>query len=168
MIDDFRETRLRAERQPGFTSQQVDFCIEQLQSWQGSRQGSSGAAERAQIQLDHKGPNIHWGPRYCQHICPILFAFDSNFRGYVLGSTDLLVANSVQRRNKINSANQILNATNDTVVETHWMTRFILFRTSCQQAKRRQFTITLGKIVTGMYHLLLNLRKWNNLSIVLF
>lgn len=151
MIDDFRETRLRAERQRGFTSQQVDFCIEQLQSWQGSRQRSSGAAERVQIQLDHKGPNIHWGLRYCQHIWPILFAFDSNFRGYVLGSTDLLVANSVQRRNKINSVNQRLNATNDTAVETDWMTWFILFHRSCEQAKRRQFTFTLTKIVTVMY-----------------
>lgn len=86
------------QRQCGFTSQQVDFCIEQPQSWQGSRQRSSGAAERAQIQFDHKGPNIHWGPRYCQHIGPILLAVDSYFRGYVLGSTDLLVANWAQKR----------------------------------------------------------------------
>lgn len=42
---------------------------------QGADRGQAGAsgeaAERAQIELDHKGPNMHWGPRYCQHSCPI-------------------------------------------------------------------------------------------------
>lgn len=36
------------------------------------------------------------GPRYCQHICPILFVFDSKCRGNALGSTDLLVVNTAQ------------------------------------------------------------------------
>lgn len=67
---------------------------------------SASAAERAQIKLDHKGPNIHWGPRYCQQICPILFAFHSKFRGYVLSFTDLVFVNSVQKRNKTNPMNQ--------------------------------------------------------------
>lgn len=37
----------------------------------GQARASGEAAERAQIELDHKGPNMHWGPRYCQHSCPI-------------------------------------------------------------------------------------------------
>lgn len=37
----------------------------------GQASASGEAAERAQIGLDHKGPNMHWGPRYCQHSCPI-------------------------------------------------------------------------------------------------
>lgn len=45
---------------------------------QGSKRGhasaSAEAAERAQIEPDHKGPNMHWGPRYCQHSCPIQWA----------------------------------------------------------------------------------------------
>lgn len=40
----------------------------------GQASASGEAAERAQIELDHKGPNMHWGPRYCQHSCPIQWA----------------------------------------------------------------------------------------------
>lgn len=40
----------------------------------GQASASGEAAERVQIELDHKGPNMHWGPRYCQHSCPIQWA----------------------------------------------------------------------------------------------
>ncbi len=40
----------------------------------GQASASGEAAERAQIELDHKGPNMHWGPRYCLHSCPIQWA----------------------------------------------------------------------------------------------
>lgn len=54
----------------------------------GQASASADAAERAQIELDHKGPNMHWGPRYCQHSCPIQWAlkgksyFKTEFTGY--------------------------------------------------------------------------------------
>lgn len=40
----------------------------------GQASASGEAAERVQIELDHKGPNMHWGPRYCLHSCPIQWA----------------------------------------------------------------------------------------------
>lgn len=54
----------------------------------GQANASAEAAERAQIELDHKGPNVHRGPRYCQHSCPIQWALKgksylkTEFTGY--------------------------------------------------------------------------------------
>lgn len=57
---------------------QPDLCAEQCAQVRGADRGqanaSAEAAERAQIELNHKGPNVHWGPRYCQHSCPIQWA----------------------------------------------------------------------------------------------
>lgn len=55
--------------------QSQDVCVEQCAQVRGADTGqanaSAEAAERAQIELNHKGPTVHWGPRYCQHSCPI-------------------------------------------------------------------------------------------------
>lgn len=37
----------------------------------GQASASGEAVERAQIEFDHKGSNMQWSPRYCQHSCPI-------------------------------------------------------------------------------------------------
>lgn len=124
----FQTNTLRVERECGFAL--GNRWISVL-----SRPRSAGAAERAQIKLDCKGLNIHWGPRYCQQNCPILFTFDSKFWGCVLGITYFVVVNSVQTRNK-------MWCDDETAVENDSMTWFILSQMGCHQAKRK-FTFTL-------------------------
>lgn len=143
----FQTNSVRVERQCGFAL---------VNRWISASSGprSAGAAQCAQIKLDHKGLHIHQGPRYCQQICPILFAFDSKFRSCVLGITDFVAVNSAQMRNKRNWVNR-LKVMNETAVENHSMTWFILFHISCQQAKGK-FTFTLPwpqKLVNVTYHL---------------